>query len=58
MDEIDKRLVVYESRIESLEQTVDALADSMLRMESILDEMAKLLLPDTDATDITHQEKV
>ena len=51
MDDLAKRLVVYESRIESLEQTVDALADSMLRMESILDEMAKLLLPDSESID-------
>lgn len=46
MDELDKRLVVFDARIEALEQTVEKLADSMLRMESILDEMAQLLIPD------------
>ena len=48
MDELDKRLVVFDARIEALEQTVEKLADSMLRMESILDEMAQLLLPESE----------
>jgi hypothetical protein len=48
VDELDKRLVVFDTRIDALEQTVEKLADSMLKMESILDEMAQLLLPDED----------
>jgi hypothetical protein len=48
VDELDKRLVVFDARIEALEQTVEKLADSMLRMESILDEMAQLLLPESE----------
>lgn len=51
MDDLDKRLVVFDARIEALEQTVEKLADSMLRMESILDEMAQLLIPESEQDD-------
>ena len=48
MDEIDKRLVVYESRIEALELTIESLADSMLKMEKILDELSDVFLTKED----------
>ena len=51
MDDLDKRLVVFDARIEALEQTVEKLSDSMLRMESILDEMAQLLIPESEQDD-------
>jgi hypothetical protein len=51
VDDLDKRLVVFDARIEALEQTVEKLADSMLRMESILDEMAQLLIPESEQDD-------
>lgn len=51
MDDTDKRLVVYEARIEALERTVESLTDSVLKMESILDELASVFLPEGSQDD-------
>lgn len=48
MDETDRRLVVFEERINELESAVDKMADQVLSLESILTELASHLLPGED----------
>ena len=45
MDEVDRRLTVFENRISELESAVDGLADQVLQLEQILTEIASHLLP-------------
>lgn len=46
MDEFEKRMVIYDDRIDQLEDAVSNLTDSVLKMEAILDELANILIPD------------
>ena len=48
MDETDRRLVVFEERINELESAIDKMADQVISLEAILTELAAHLLPGED----------
>ena len=57
MEEVDKRLVVFESRIEDLEQAMSTMADQILSLESILNEIASHILPEDDLEDVETDDE-
>lgn len=57
MEEVDKRLVVFESRIEELEQAMSTMADQILSLEGILNEIASHILPEDDLDDVTSDDE-
>lgn len=57
MEEVNKRLVVFESRIEDLEQAMATMADQILSLEGILNEIASHILPDDDLEDVETDDE-
>ena len=57
MEEVDKRLVVFESRIEELEQAMSTMADQILSLEGILNEIASHILPEDALDDVTSDDE-
>ena len=57
MEEVDKRLVVFESRIEELEQAMSTMADQILSLEGILNEIASHILPEDDLEDVETDDE-
>ena len=45
MEELERRLVVFESRIEELESAVEKVTDNVLQLENILTSIAQHLMP-------------
>ena len=45
MEELERRLVVFESRIEELESAVERVTDNVLQLENILTSIAQHLMP-------------
>lgn len=57
MEEVDKRLAVFESRIEDLEQAMSTMADQILSLEGILNEIASHILPEDDLEDVETDDE-
>ena len=57
MEEVNKRLVVFESRIEELEQAMSTMADQILSLEGILNEIASHILPEDDLEDVETDDE-
>ena len=56
MDELDRRLAVYDDRFNELESAVTAMADQILSLESILNDIASVILPDDEQLEQTEEK--
>ena len=48
MDELDRRLAVYDDRFNEFESALTSMADQILSLESILNDIASAVLPEDE----------
>lgn len=52
MDDLDRKLVVFDDRITELESAMTTMADQILSLESILNDIAAAVLPEDEQEDL------